>query len=158
MPGVLPTGIAQTIAQPPISATRPILDEAGPYGTGDHNLTTFLTTTAHGLLPAGTWPIGGTYGVIVVPNGAIPTSWGVRIGYDSGGALGQEGYQYDNRFAQLVLLHAAIGGFLVPVIYRDCLHLQEYVAWDLVILAGDQLGVHVSPGVAVDLYYMCLLA
>ena len=152
------TGVSSLIVSPPISLLRPVLDENGPFSAGDHNITSFLTTVAHGLLPPGTWPIGGTYGVLVQPNGAIPLTWGYEIGYDSGGAIGNEGFVYENRFAQVVVLHQAIGGGFISVQIADCHLLQNYIPLSFIPVGGDQIGLHVTPGVAVDLYFLCLLA
>jgi hypothetical protein len=158
MPGTVPTTIGSTIIQPAVSLLRPVLDENGPFGFGSHTITDFLTTTAHGLLPAGTWPVGGTYGVIVQPSGSIPVAWGYELGYDSGGSIGAEGWVYENRFAQLIVMHQAIGGSYVTMSVTDCHSLQTYIPMDLVIGGGDRIGLYPSAGVSVDLYFMCLLA
>jgi hypothetical protein len=158
MPGTVPTGVAQFVVTPPISLLTPVLDENGPYATGDHTITDFLTTVAHGLLPAGTWPIGGTYGVLVQPNGTIPITWGARIGWDSGGATGNEGWIYFNRFAQVVVQHQALSGAFLTIQVEDCRALQTYIPTIFIPLGGDRIGLHVEPDVAVDLFFMCLLA
>jgi hypothetical protein len=158
MPGDVPTGVANILVTPPLSTLAPILDENGPYGTGDHTITDFLTTVAHGLLPAGTWPIGGTYGVIVEVNGAIPATWGYDLGYDSGGAVGTEGWRYHNRFAQVVVMHQILGGAFITIQQHDVHSIQDWLPTVFIPLGGDRMGLHVSPGVAVDLFFMCLLA
>ena len=152
------TSVGSVIIGPPIALLRPVLDENGPFTAGSHTITDFLTTVAHGVLPAGTWPIGGTYGVLVQPNGVIPTAWGSTVGYDSGGAIGDEGVVFENRFAQVVVMHQAIGGAFVTVLQQDCRLLQTYIPTPFVPLGGDRIGLHVSAGVAVDLFFMCLLA
>ena len=158
MPGTVPTGVGSVIISPPLALLRPILDEHGPFTTGDYTITDFLTTTSHGLLPAGTWPIGGTYGVVLQVNGAIPITWGYDIGYDSGGALGAEGWVYHERFCQLVVMHEAIGGAFLTVGITELHEIQRYVPLSWIPVGGDRLGLHVEPGVAVDLFFMCLLA
>jgi len=158
MPGTQATGVANILVSPPIALLRPVLDENGPYSFGSHTITDFLTTTSHGLLPAGTWPIGGTYGVVVQPNGSIPATWGFDIGYDSGGAIGNEGDIYENRFAQVVIMHQAIGGGFITIEQVDIHQVQQFVPTPFVPVGGDRLGLFVSPGVAVDLFFMCLLA
>jgi hypothetical protein len=157
MPGVLPVGVGQALISPPIALLDPVLDENGPYAAGDHTITDFLTTTAHGLLPAGTWPIGGTYGVVIVPT-TIPATWGYDIGYDSGGPIGAEGYVYENRFAQVVIMHGAISGGFITVEVVNCHLVQTFVPTPFIPLGADRFGLNVSPGVAVDVYFMCLLA
>ncbi len=158
MPGTLPTGVANLLVTPPIALLRPIRDENGPYSFGDYTITEFLTTTTHGLLPAGTWPIGGTYGVMTFLSGAIPTTWGYDIGYDSHGAIGVEGYRYFNRFAQVVVMHEAIGGSFLTIQIQDIHYIQEWVPTVFTPVGGDRLGLHVSPDISVDLFFMCLLA
>jgi len=158
MPGTLPTGVADVLIRPTISVQNAILDENGPYTAGSHTITDFLTTTAHGLLPAGTWPIGGTYGVVVSVNGAIPITWGYSQGYDSGGPVGFEGWRYYNRFAQVVSMHQDLGGAFITIQVEDVHYIQQWIPLIWIPLGGDRLGLHVSPDIAIDLYFMCLLA
>jgi|SRR6185295_775187 len=157
MPGVLPVGIGQLIASPPIALLDPVLDENGPYGAGDHTITDFVITVPHGILLPGTHPIGGTFGVIIQPT-VIPLTWGYEIGYDSTGPIGAEGYVYENRFAQLVVMHGTISGGYVTILTANCHSLQTYVQTPFVALGADRFGLHVSPGISVDLFFMCLLA
>jgi hypothetical protein len=152
----VPTSVIDSIAFPPLGSLNPVLDTNGPYGAGDHTLTTFTTSGAF-LLPAGTYQVHGTYGVIVVLNGALPPSWGYDIGYDSGGALGGEGFRYHNRFCQLVPMHQVLSGFYLPLEYFDVHHIPDSILWPFRLIGGDTLGVHVSPGVAVDLFFLCVL-
>lgn len=152
----VPVGVIDSIAFPPLGLLNPVLDTGGPYGAGDHTLSTFTTSGAF-LLPAGTYQVHGTYGVIVVPNGAIPASWGYSIGYDSGGALGGEGFIYHNRFCQVVPMHQVLSGFYLPLELHDVHTVPSYLLWPFRLIGGDLLGLHVSPGVAVDLFYLCVL-
>ena len=153
----VPTGVAQFLVTPPLSTLRPVLDENGPYAPGDHTITDFLTSGV-GLLPAGTWGIGGTYGVLVQLSGAIPSTWGFSKGYDSGGPVGIEGNYYYNRFAQVVIMHQVIGGAYVTIQIEDIHYIQQYVPTIFIPLGGDRMGLHVTPDVSVDLFFMCLLA
>jgi hypothetical protein len=157
MPGTVPTGVGQTIFTPPLALLDVVLDEHGPYGEGSHTITDFLTTSAHGLLPAGTWPIGGTYGVVIVAT-TIPPTWGYALGYDSGGPIGAEGTRYHNRFAQVCIQHQVLGGAFVTVQLEDCHFVQTFIRTEWIPLGGDRFGLHVSPDIAVDVYFMCLLA
>lgn len=154
----LPTGVAQFVVTPPLSLLAPIRDENGPYATGDHTITDFLTTTAHGVLPAGTWPIGGTYGVLVQPSGTIPATWGFDQGYDSHGAVGFEGWRYENRFAQVVVMHQTLAGPFITIQIEEAHYIQTYIPMIFIPLGGDRIGLNVSPSVSVDLFFMCLLA
>jgi len=157
VPGTVPVGVSQLLVNPPIGLMDPIRDEHGAFAAGDHTITDFLTTSAHGVLPAGTWPIGGTFGVIVAPT-VFPVTWGYDIGYDSGSPVGFEGWTYENRFAQLVVMHQAISGAFIPVQVVDCFRVQTYIPTAFVPVSGDRIGLHVSPGISVELYFMCLLA
>lgn len=150
------TGVIDALAFPPLGALLPVLDTNGPYAAGDHSLTTFATAGA-GALPAGTYQVHGTYGVIVVPNGAIPATWGHTVGFDGGGALGNEGDVYENRFCQLVPEHQVLSGFYLPLELHDVFTVPDYLLWPFRLVGGDLLGVHVSPGVSVDLFFLCLL-
>lgn len=153
-----PVGVSSLILSPPIALLTPVLDEDGPFAAGDHTLTDFLTTVSHGLLPAGRWGIGGTYGVLVQPNGAIPATWGYTQGYDSGGAIGIEGWFYFNRFAQVVVMHQSLSGAFITVQVQEAHQIQSYIPTAFIPLGGDRIGLNVSPDIAVDLYFLCLLA
>lgn len=149
-------GIIDTIAFPPIGLLNPVLDTGGPYSAGSWTFDTFTTGGAM-LLPAGTYQVHGTYGVIAQVNGAIPTPWGFSIGLDSGGALGFEGYRYDNRFCQLVPMHQLLSGVLYPMEIVDVHYSYQMVLWPFRLIGGDRLGLHVSPDISIDLYYLCVL-
>lgn len=149
------TGVVDSLAFPPLGSLNPVLDTSGPYAFGDYNLTTFTTTGAF-LLPAGTYQVHGTYGVIVVP-ATIPAAWGQSIGYDSGSAIGNEGNVYENRFCQLVPQHQLLSGFWASLDYIDVRQVGLMSLWPFRLVGGDRLGLHVEPGTAVDLYYLCVL-
>lgn len=153
---VQPTGVIDLLAFPPVGSLNPVLDTDGPYAAGDWQLTQFSTTGAF-ILPAGSYQIHGTYGVIVQPVGAIPPTWGYSLGFDSGGAIGAEGWRYYNRFAQLVVQHQVLGGYYATVDSVEIHTLSQLIIWPFRLIGGDQLGLNVSPGITVDLYYLCLL-
>jgi hypothetical protein len=149
------SGIIDTISFPPLGTLNPVLDTGGPYGFGDHVLTTFVTGGAFAL-PAGTYQVHGTYGVIVVAT-TIPVTWGQSIGFDSGAALGNEGNRYWNRFCQLVPQHELFSGFWASLEYIDVHYVPQLELWPFRLIGGDRLGLHVEPDTAVDLYYLCVL-
>lgn len=152
----LPTTIIDTVFSAPLGLLNPVLDTGGPYGAGSHERDTFITNGAF-LLPAGTYQVHGTYGVIIVVNGAIPPTWGYAEGFRSGGALSDEGVRYDNKFCQVVPLHQALSGAFIPVSYTDVHYIPFLVEWPFRLAGGDRLGLWVSPGIAIDLYYLCIL-
>jgi len=149
-------GAVDALTFPPLGLLNPVLDANGPYASGSHTLTSFTTNGAF-LLPAGTYQIHGTYGVLVQPNGAIPVTWGIDYGYDSGGPIGAEGNRYFNRFAQLVAMHQFFSGAFATTEIFEAHRLAETFFWPFRLIGGDQLGLHVTPGVSVDLYFLCIL-
>lgn len=150
-----PTGVIDLIAFPPLGTLNPVLDTGGPYGFGDYNLTTFTTGGAFAL-PAGTYQVHGTYGVMVVA-ASTPVTWGFSIGYDSGSALGNEGNIYENRFCQLAPQHQLFSGFYATLDLIDVHTVPLMALWPFRLIGGDRLGLHVEPSVSVDLYYLCVL-
>ncbi len=151
------SSIWDSLSFPPLGLLKPVLDTTGPYSAGDYNLDEF-TTDGSFVLPVGTYQVHGTYGVIVVPNGTIPVTWGYSIGYDSGGALGNEGNVYENRFCQVVPQHQVLSGFYLPLDRFDVTVVPWYTLWPFRLIGGDRLGLHVTVGITVDLYYLCVLA
>lgn len=150
--------IIDQIATPPLGTLDIVLDENGPYTFGNYDLDTFVTTVTHGLLPPGTHQVHGTYGVVIQLNGAIPTTWGVKFGYSSLVSSGNEGDIYENRICQAVLMHQLLGGAWVATDVEDVHRVPFLMQWPFRLIGGDLLGLNVSPGVAVDLFYLCVLA
>lgn len=150
------TTLIELAVFPPLGLLQPVLDTSGPYATGDHTLVTW-TTSGFGIRPAGTYSVWSTYGVVVVPNGAIPSTWGYSIGWDSGGALGNEGNRYYERFAQLVPQHELITGFWISLDHYDVHYVPDFILWPFRIGGGDRLGLHVEPAISVDLYFLALV-
>jgi len=144
------------LAWPPVGTLLPVLDTGGPYSFGSWTFDTF-TTGGAGFLPSGTYQVHGTYGVIAVVNGAIPAAWGYDLGLDSGGALGFEGYRYHNRFCQLIPMHQLYSGALWPMDRVDVHYAADMLLWPFRFIGGDRLGLHVSPGIQIDLHYLCVL-
>jgi len=150
------SGIIDSLVIPPIGTLIPCLDSGGPYYAGSWSFNTF-TTPGAGAMPAGTYSVHWTYGVIAIVNGTIPAGWGWVDGFDSGSALGSEGYYYHNRFCQIVPMHELLSGLLCPMEVIDVHRPFQINTWPLRLIGGDQLGLHVSPGISIDLYYLCVL-
>lgn len=148
--------VIDNVSSPPLGLLRPVLDTSGPYGAGAHERATF-TTDGTWVLPAGTHDVTGTYGVVVVVNGAIPATWGYEIGFGSGGALGDEGWRYDNRICQVVPLHQLFTGVFIALDYVDVHYIPQAIFWPFRLVGSDRLGLYVSPSIMVDLYYLCIL-
>jgi hypothetical protein len=151
-----PTGVVDALTTPPFALLNPVQDTNGPYAAGNHTLTNFHTDGSF-LLPAGTYDLGGTYGVIVNFNGVIPPQLGYSIGWD-GPLFAAEGWRYDRRFCQLVLQHfLPIPGAWLTVSIDEVHFLSEMFSWPVLIGSGSRLGLHVEPGSSVNLQYLCLL-
>jgi len=153
MPGA--TALIDTVASPEIGLLRPILDTGGPYYAGSWTFDTF-TTAGAGFLPAGTYPVYRTFGVLVQVNGSIPAGWGYSKGLDSGMALGFEGDWYYNRFCQVVPFRELLSGVLWPLEVNDIHRAADIVRWPFRLVGSSRIGLHVSPGIEIDLYYLCI--
>lgn len=152
----LPVSVIDQVLSPPIGSLNPVRDTNGPFTSGVHTFTSFTTDGAF-LLPAGTYDIHGTYGLIATPTN-VPTPWGVEQGFDSAGFWSQEGWRMDLRWAQLVIEHQLFSGAFAPVEFRECHYLAEMMLWPFRLIGGDQLGLWVPPGGAsVHIDYLCLL-
>jgi len=152
-----PTDIISSLATPPLVSLQQVLDTGGPYGGGDHVLDNFTTSGAF-LLPAGTYAVAGTYGVVVRAT-TIPAAAGHTIGFN--GIVGGQDIDMDvwhDTIAQLCLLKSfPITGAIYPI-QVEYIHLAtELVLWNGLTAAPNHIGLHVFPNWAVDLYYMCVL-
>lgn len=150
------TDVIDAIATPPLASLQQVLDTTGPYSAGSHTLTQFTTNGAF-LLPAGTYGVSGTYGVLVNVNGSIPTAAGRQLGWVDG-AIFASGEVYYDRIAQVVLLHQLpITSAWVITEQHDCFGLSQLFLWPALLGSPAQLGLYVAPNWHVDLYYMCVL-
>jgi hypothetical protein len=149
------TGIIDAVTTPPLSLLQQVLDTNGPYGAGIHTLTQFHTDGAF-LLPAGTYDVGGTYGLIARLHGAIPLPWGYEIGWNDGAS--QDESFWDNRLAQVVVQRQLpITSAWVTTSKFDLHEFQRLELWPLFIGGGSRIGLYVAPDIEIDLFYMCLL-
>ena len=156
MPSV--TGIIDTVATPPLASLQQVLDVRGPYPPGNYRLDTFDTNGAF-LLPAGTYSISGTYGVIAQVAGPIPQFAGLDVGWvDPFGSIFASGETYEPLIAQLNLIHflpITSAGVITNTL--DMHRLQELMLWPALLLSPANLGLYVSPNWSVDLLYLCVL-
>lgn len=150
------TDIIDTVASPPFASLQQVLDTGGPYGAGNHTLTTFHTDGAF-LLPAGTYDVGGTYGVLVRVNGTIPPKEGFKIGWTDPASIYDES-QWQNPICQIVQQHQLpITSAYVSTTVQWIYTLLTWVPWNVLLGSGARVGLHVEPNWAVDLFYMCVL-
>lgn len=154
MPAV--TSIIDGVTTPPLATLQQVLDTNGPYGAGSHLLSSFHTGGAF-LLPAGTYDIGGSYGVVVQVEGAVPPQAGFTEGFNDGSVVGS-GDRYNRRIAQICLLHQLpISGAWVITEQHDQYGPQALYLWNINLGSPAKLGLFVSPGWHVDLYFMAVL-
>jgi len=150
------TDIIDTIASPPFASLQQVLDTNGPYGAGNHTLTQFATGGAF-LLPAGTYDVGGTYGVIARVNGTIPPREGFKIGWSDPASINDES-RYLNPIAQIIQQHLLpITGAYVTTTSEWMYNLQLWVPWQVLLGSGARVGLHIEPNWSLDLFYLCVL-
>lgn len=152
------TDVIDAIATPPLATLQQVRDTAGPYGPGSHTLDTFTTNGAF-LLPAGTYGISGTYGVIAQVSGLFPAAAGRQMGYvDPAGVIFASGELYHDLIGQVNLIHfLPITGAGVITEFHDLHHISELFLWPSLIGSAAKLGLYVGPNWHLDLFYMCVL-
>lgn len=156
MPSV--TDIIDAVATPPLASLQQVLDTGGPYGPGSHTLQNFTTNGAF-LLPAGSYSVSGTYGVIAQVSGVIPRATGFYLGYnDPAAVILPSGDRYADLIGQVNLIHfLPITGAAVITEYHDLHHVSELFLWPALLGSAAKLGLYVAPNWGIDLYYMCVL-
>jgi len=140
----LPQAIIDYAFSPATGFLNPHLDTAGPYGAGNHTLTTW---TPAGF---GAQPVSATFGVTLQFNGAIPAHLGLQIGYDDGGLIVTD--RFDLTLVQLVVQHQFAGGACVVTQLEEVHILPSTRRW--VEALPGRVGLHVLPGISVDLFYL----
>lgn len=156
MPSI--TDIIDAVATPPLASLQQVRDTNGPYSAGSHTLENFHTDGAF-LLPAGTYSISGTYGVIAQVAGTIPAAAGYYKGYvDPAGVIFASGENFLDLIGQVNLLHfLPITGAGIITEFHDLHHLSELFLWPSLLGSAAKVGLYVGPGWQVDLFYMCVL-
>lgn len=156
MPAI--TDVIQALTTPPLISLQQVLDTNGPFAAGDHTIDTFHTDGAF-LLPAGSYGVSGTYGVIVRAT-TIPINASRLIGFN-GIVAGQDESEdtFLDRLCQVVIYRSfPITGALYAIQRLDCQYATQLTLWSAFNgAAPDHIGLHVFPGWAVDLYWMCVL-
>lgn len=139
---------------PPLGILNPVLDTAGPYGPGS-STRSFFTTTGAFLLPAGTYPVSGTYGIIATVHGAIPAPFGFEAGWDDVGYPLTSAIRYDQKLCQINVIHQLLSGVAIITQQFDMHHLSDFMTFDVAL--PSVIGIWVNPAMAIDLYYLCIL-
>jgi hypothetical protein len=150
------TSIIDTVSTPPLASLQQVLDTNGPFSAGDHTISTFVTNGAF-LLPAGTYDIGGTYGVIVQAS-TFPASAGRVLGWNDVTFPTISGDEYFDRIAQVCLLHQLpiTGAYVITETFD--IHLpSQLLLWPVYLGSAAKVGLHVFPNFAVELFWMCVL-
>lgn len=141
------SGIIETALHPPVGLLFNHLDGNGPYGPGDHLLTTWLDGVT-------TRSVANTFGVLAIANGAIPSKFGVRLGCAMGGATIFTGDEYEPRLLQVVAQHQlsfGLGGWITTQI-EDINTLAAMVLWTEAL--PGRIGLYVAPGMHFDLQFL----
>jgi hypothetical protein len=148
--------VIDLLSGPELAALQQVLDTGGPYGPGDYTLSDFTTNGAF-LLPAGTYSVSGTYGLIVQATGVFPPQAGFKIGWNDV-TIVASGDRYEDRIAQIVFLRTLpITGAKVIQQIADVTLLSQAFFLDLLVGPALTIGLHVEPNWHVDLYYFCVL-
>jgi hypothetical protein len=142
MPSVT-QGLIDFALAPPIGVMNDHLDGNGPYGSGNHTLTTWDNSGSASL-------VSDTFGVVVNFNGAIPPKLGLKIGYTDGGLIVAD--QFDMRLLQLVVQHQLLSGAWVITQIENIDILPITLRWAEAL--PGRIGLYVAPGIAVDLFYL----
>ena len=136
-------GIIQAFTRLPIGLLDVTLDAAGPYGAGNHALTTWTDG-------ATVRNVSDTFGVVVQVNGVIAPELGLRTGFDDGGQVVLDTFQM--RIVQLAQLFQTRSGVWVPVDVQQIFTVPYMTRW--VEDQPGKIGLYVSPTWSVDLYYL----
>lgn len=135
------------VLHPPIGLLTPTLDGRGPY-MGNVTRATWSTT----LGPVFTdRPVSSSFGVQLLPHGAIPPRWGSRSGWVS------DDGQYDQTVyvpavAQLVVQHQFPNGAWASTQVVTIDSFPLVVLWEIAL--PGRIGLLVAPGWALDLFYL----
>jgi len=140
MPSV---GVIDIIEHLPIGTLTPRLDGNGPFGPGNHIISTWNDSGT-------TRNVDDTFGVIVQINGAIAPKLGRIPGFSDGGAVDLE--IYEDRITQLATLHQMFGGAWIPTQVEDVTFAPQLFRW--VESLPGRVGLYVSPTWHVDLFFL----
>jgi len=150
-------GVIETLATPPLASLQQVLDTNGPFGGGDHVIPSFTTSGAF-LLPAGTYPVAGTYGVLLKAT-TIPIRAGRQIGFN--GIVGGQDVSMDKFFdpiAQVVMISSLpITSAKIPTDVFEVQFATQLFLWDARFATFEAIGLHVFPNFSFDLFWMCVL-
>lgn len=136
-------GLIDFALAPPIGVLNAHLDGFGPYGPGNHTLTTWQNAGV-------TSNVSDTFGLVMQFNGAIPPKLGLTLGYDDGALIVTD--EFEMRLVQLVAQHQLLSGAWVVTQIEDIHVLPLTIRW-AESLPG-RVGLYIAPGINVDLFYL----
>lgn len=142
----LPTGIAELLFHPPISALATARDQFGPYQAGSHELVNWGWD--NGVITPRL--VSQTVGVIVQLSGSIPIGWGFRQGWVSNDGQSDES-SYEPPLAQLVTQHQLRDGSWITTQRAIVDGFPRQLLWE--VAAPGRVGLFVAPRLAFDLFY-----
>lgn len=136
-------GIISSLTKLPLGLLTPKLDANGPYGPGNHALTTWTDV-------ATVRNVSDTFGVVAQLSGSIPVHTSRTFGFDDGVAVNLD--EFEDRIVQVAVLHQLLSGAWVADQLLDAYFLPQLVRWaeDL----PGKIGLYVAPNFHVDLYYL----
>ena len=142
-----PTGLIDFFLHPPVKLLNPWLDGYGPY-TGNVTLTKFSST----LPPVYTdHPVMDSYGLMLLPNGAIPLNLGFRQGWVSADGQYEESI-FDEPLGQIVVQHQFLSGAYATT-QREWIQTFPFFLWWNNALPA-RIGLLTMPSVAFDFFYL----
>lgn len=139
-------GIIQAFTQLPIGLLDTALDSNGPYGAGNHSLTTWKQGST-------VRSVSDTFGCVVQISGAIAPKLGLTPGYDDGGTIQLD--LFERRIVQLAQLFQTRSGTWVAMNAQNIFYAPYLIRW--VEDQPGKIGLYVSPTWSVDLYYLITL-
>lgn len=136
-------GIISSLTKLPLGLLSPRLDNAGPYGPGNHAMTTWTDGST-------VRNVSDTFGVVLQLSGSIPSHVGRTFGFDDGVAVNLD--EFDDRVVQVAVLHQLLSGAWVADQVLDAFYLPQLARWaeDL----PGKIGLYVAPNFHVDLFYL----
>lgn len=136
-------GIIDVISNLPLGILTPRLDGNGPYGPGNHIISTWDDSGT-------TRNVSDTFGAIVQINGTINPHWGTIQGFNDGGSVDLTLYEF--RITQFAAMHQMLGGAWVASQVVDVFYAPALFRWAEAL--PGRVGLFVTPTWNVDLFFL----
>lgn len=139
--------IIDSFVRPGFDKLATYRDYLGPY-TGNNTLTQWSETAG----PIFTrWSVSSSFGVVVNPEGPIPTGWGFREGW-SDDATAHVCVQWTPPFGRLYVQTQLANGFYLTTSIVTLDVFPCMVTW--VDAPAARLGLWVAPNISLELFYL----